>query len=225
MDHSGISPAASQRRNAGKVRCTLTMYKFLYRIAERLMPRLTFTSLFALMAASAALLVLPACSPTFNWRDVRPDNTRLSVLLPCKPDTVQKIVPLGGRPTELTMLGCDAGGATFAVAVADLGDASKVAAVLVQWQNLTLANMKAPPAGAAAGPRPATQVLPLQLAGTGIQPPAVLVKARGQRPDGTAVTGQAAYFAQGSQVFQVVLYADKVTPEVSESFFSSLKFE
>ena len=117
------------------------------------------------------------------------------------------------------------GGATFAVAVADLGDASKAAAVLVQWQNLTLANMKAPPVGAATGLTPATQVLPLQLAGTGLQPPAVLVKARGQRPDGTAVTGQAVYFAQGSQVFQVVLYADKVAPEVSESFFSSLKFE
>ena len=189
------------------------------------MPRLTATSLFALMVASAALLALPACSPTFNWRDVRPDNTRLSLLLPCKPNKVQKIVPLGGRPTELTMLGCDAGGATFAVAVADLGDASKVAAVLVQWQNLTLANMKAPPAGAAAGASPATQILPLQLVGTAIQPSAVLVKARGQRADGTAVTGQAAYFAQGSQVFQVVLYADKVTPEVSESFFSSLKFE
>ena len=189
------------------------------------MPRLTVTSLFALMAASASLLALSACSPTFNWRDVRPDNTRLSLLLPCRPSKVQKIVPLGGRPTELSMLGCDAGGATFAVAVADLGDASKVAAVLVQWQNLTLANMKAPPAGAADGAAPATQVLPLKLAGTAIQPPAVLVKARGQRPDGTAVTGQAAYFAQGSQVFQVVLYADKVTPEVSESFFSSLKFE
>ena len=192
------------------------------------MPRLTFTSLFAFVAASVALLALlalPACSPTFNWRDVRPENTRLSLLLPCKPNKAQKVVPLGGRSTELTMLGCDAGGATFAVAVADLGDASKVAAVLVQWQNLTLANMKALPAGAAAGPTPATQVLPLKLGGTGIQPPAVLVKARGQRPDGTAVTGQAAYFAQGSQVFQVVLYADKVAPEVSESFFSSLKFE
>lgn len=177
------------------------------------------------MAASVALFTLPACSPTFNWRDVRPENTRLSLLLPCKPNKAQKIVPLGGQPTELTMLGCDAGGATFAVAVADLGDVSEVAAVLVQWQNLTLANMKAPPAGAAAGLTPATQVVPLKLAGTGIQPRAVLVKARGQRPDGTVVTGHAAYFAQGSQVFQVVLYADKVAPEVSESFFSSLKFE
>ena len=39
------------------------------------------------------------------------------------------------------------------------------------------------------------------------------------------VTGQAAYFAQGSQVFQAVLYAEKIEPDVAETFFSSLKFE
>jgi hypothetical protein len=178
-----------------------------------------------------ALSALTACSPTFNWRDVRPENTRLSLLLPCKPDKAQKTVPMGGAPTELTLLGCDAGGATFAVAVADLGDVSKVAPVLAQWQSLTLANMKAPLPGAGSAPQasaqtvPPTQVMALKLPGADLQPPAVLVKARGQRADGTGVTGHAAYFAQGSQVFQVVLYADKVPPELSETFFSGLKFE
>lgn len=189
------------------------------------MPRPISNSLFACVASCAALWALSACSPAFNWRDVRPEGTRLGLLLPCKPDKAQRTVPLGGKPAELRMLGCDAGGATFAVAVADLADASQLADVLVQWQNLTLANMKALPVGAAAGPAPAIEVLALKLPGAALQPPAVLVKARGQRADGSAVTGQAAYFSQGSQVFQVVLYADKVTPELSETFFSSLKFE
>jgi hypothetical protein len=163
------------------------------------------------------LLALAACSPAFNWREVRPENTRLSLLLPCKPDKAQKIVPLGGAPTTLFMLGCDAGGATFAVALADLGDAAKAATVLAQWQSLTLANMKAAPAS--------REALPLKLAGATPQAPPTLVKALGQRADGTAVSGQAAYFAQGSQVFQVVLYAANITPEVAETFFSSLKLE
>ncbi|MEO6016936.1 MAG: hypothetical protein ABIP46_06745 [Polaromonas sp.] len=167
---------------------------------------------------------LQACSPVFNWREVRPDNTRFSLLLPCKPDTAQKTVPLGGRPTALAMLGCDAGGATFAVAVADIGDATAAGPVLAQWQALTLANMKAPPPGAP-GLAGATQVQALKLTGAGIQPPAVLVKAQGQRADGTAVSGQAAYFAQGSQLFQVVVYAGKLAPDVADTFFSSLKFE
>jgi hypothetical protein len=88
--------------------------------------------------------------------------------------------------------------------------------VLAQWQGLTLANMKA-------GPAP--QVAPLKLPGAAALPPASLVKAEGQGPDGKPVSGHAAYFAQGSQVFQVVMYAPRTAPEVAETFFSSLKFE
>ena len=170
-----------------------------------------------LTLSMAALLVLAACSPAFNWREVRPENTRLSLLLPCKPDKAQKVVPLGGRPTTLSMLGCDAGGATFAVAVADMGDASKAASVLALWQNLTLANMKAVPGTA--------QSMPLNIPGASPEPAAARVLAQGQRIDGAAVSGQAAYFAKGTQVFQVVMYAPKIESEVAETFFSSLKFE
>ncbi len=172
---------------------------------------------YGLLCAATALLVLVACSPSFNWREVRPENTRLSLLLPCKPDQAQKVVPLGGQPTLLSMLGCDAGGVTFAVAVADLGDGAKAAPVLAQWQILTLANMKADPGK--------SQVLALKLPGAASGPPPLRVLAQGRRADGVAVSGQAGYFAQGSQVFQVVIYAEKIPPEVAETFFTGLKFE
>lgn len=175
------------------------------------------------LALLSAALLLAACNPTFNWREVRPDNTGLTLLLPCKPDKAEKTVPLGGRqPVELRMLGCDAGDATFAVAVADIGDASRTEAVLAQWQALTLANMKAGPVGTGAG---ATQVSSFRPAGMPTGAPALLVKAQGSRADGRAVAGQAAYFSRGSQIFQVVLYADAMSAEVAETFFSSLKFE
>ena len=194
---------------------------------------------FAASASTLLLLILPACSPTLNWRDVRPEGTGLVLLLPCKPDKAEKTVPLGGKPTTLKMLGCNAGGATFAVAMADIGDAAMAAPVLAQWQALALANMKAPPleggagggaasavvvASAAAGNQP-TQIAALKLPGAASQPSPVLIKARGQRANGTAAAGHAAYFAQGSQLFQVVLYADKIAPDVSETFFSSIRFE
>ena len=169
-----------------------------------------------LAAGALALLAVAACSPAFNWREVRPEGTRLALLLPCKPDMAQKIVPLGGKATSLSMLGCDAGGATFAVAVADIGDAAQSAAILSQWQALTLANMKA---------SGAPEVLALKVPGAPVQPAPVRVAAQGLRGDGSAVRGEAAYFAQGSQVFQVVMYAAKPAPEAAETFFSSLKFE
>ena len=170
------------------------------------------------MAASLLLLLLllAACNPVFNWREVRPDNTALSLLLPCKPDKAQRSVPLGGRPTELAMLGCDAGDATFAVAVATLDDAAQAAAVLAGWQTATLANLKAAGGG---------QTSPLKLSGADLLPPAVLVRASGQRADGRAVQSQAAYFSQGRQVFQAVIYANQMDPEVADTFFSSLKLD
>jgi len=36
-----------------------------------------------------AMALLAACSPTLNWREVRPEGTRLALLLPCKPDKAQ----------------------------------------------------------------------------------------------------------------------------------------
>ena len=169
------------------------------------------------LLALLVLLVATGCSPKLNWRDVQPGNSGLKLLLPCKPDQGDKIVPLGGRPTKMTMLGCDAGGATFAVALADLGEVPNVPEVLAQWQALTLSNMKATPA--------TTQSRPLRVPGASEDPAPVLVVAQGQRPDGSAVNGWAAYFTKGSQVVQVVMYASAIEPVAAEIYFASLKFD
>ena len=166
-----------------------------------------------LIYAVLALAGLTACNPTFNWRDVRPDGTRLSLLMPCKPDKAQKTVPLAGQPTELMLLSCDAGGATFAVAVADVKEAARVPATLAQWQSAALANIKATPE------------TPVAYKLTGLSGGAAMVKATGQRANGQVVSSQTAYFSHGSQVFQAVMYADKIAPDVADTFFSGLKFE
>jgi hypothetical protein len=178
--------------------------------------RLSVRAVLCLLALTGLFLAL-GCSPKLNWRDVQPGNSGLALLLPCKPDQGEKIVPLGGRPTKMTMLGCDAGGATFAVAVADLGDAPNLPEVLTQWQALTLTNMKATPS--------TTQSRPLRVPGAASEPAPVLVLAQGQKPDGSAVNGWAAYFAKGSQVVQVVMYASAIEPVAAEIFFASIKFD
>ena len=161
-----------------------------------------------------ALALLPACNPTFNWRDVRPDGSQLALLMPCKPDKAQKTVPIAGQPTELMLLSCDAGGVTFAVAMADVKEASVAAAALTQWQSATLATMKATsPTVSAAFKLP------------GSSSGGVLVKAAGQRANGRIVSSHALYWAKGSQVFQAMLYADKIESDVADTFFTSLKFE
>ena len=164
--------------------------------------------------AVLALASLAACNPTFNWRDVRPEGTKLAALMPCKPDKAQRTVPMAGQQTELNLLSCDAGGVTFAVSMADVKDAAKAATVLAQWQSATLVNIKS----TQAAPDAAFKLPGLASGG-------IIVKAIGQRANGQALSSQAVYFAQGSHVFQAVMYADIIAPDIADTFFSGLKFE
>ncbi|MBX3660279.1 MAG: hypothetical protein KF740_17730 [Ramlibacter sp.] len=162
----------------------------------------------------AVLWGLAGCSPTLNWREVRVEPTALTALLPCKPDVGSRTVPFAGRPTELHMVGCDAGGATFAIAFAAIGDADNPRDVLALWKSATLANMRA--AGALDRP--------FAVPGADTAVPPWRSSASGQRAGGQAVQSEAVYFARGGQVFQAVIYADRMTADSSETFFSSLRF-
>lgn len=75
------------------------------------------------------LIFTSACTPTFNWRDVGFDNLPIAALLPCKPDRATRSLPIAGVQRTMVMAGCQAGGATFTVAVVTLDNASQTAQV------------------------------------------------------------------------------------------------
>lgn len=171
-----------------------------------------------MLRLSAALLLgawAVACSPTFNWREVRTEAAPLKAMLPCKPDQATRQVPMAGRQVALQVLGCDTGGATFALLVADLGQPGRSGEVLAQWEQATLANMRAAGAQTAAFVPPGALGLPQSRR----------VSATGQRADGSPVQSQAAYFARGTQVFQAVIYAGEIKPEWADAFFQGLRLE
>lgn len=161
---------------------------------------------------TSALLV--ACSPALNWRETRIDGG-LKVLLPCKPDQGSRPMPLMGQDIEMQMVGCEAGGAMFAVAHVKLGDAGRMALAQATWQAAMLANMQAStpqlenynPKGAATEPKP------------------VRLTAQGRRADGSAVAAQAVWFSKGGNLYHAVIYADQVKPDMAEPFFSEFEFQ
>jgi len=167
------------------------------------------------MAAVAATAALLACSPTFNWREVRVESTGLKAMFPCKPDHATRNVTLAGRPVSLEALACDAGGGTFAVLFAD-ADPGSAGEFLGRWQAATLAGLRS---------NTAPESQPFRPPGALELPQSLQMAASGQRADGSAVQGRAAYFARGRQVFQAVVYADKLGSEATEPFFSGLAFE
>ena len=170
------------------------------------------------LPAAAALLccaALAACSPTFDWREVRIPSTTLKVLLPCKPQSGSRRVRMGPLPVELQVTGCEAGGATFAVLHADLGDPARVDEALANWNKASLATMKAR----------AARVRPFALPGTTASTSSVRVSASGTDATGGPVQQEAAFFARGTSIFQAVVFSPEPRPQAIQPFFDGLAFE
>ncbi|MET0383512.1 MAG: hypothetical protein ABW032_08825 [Burkholderiaceae bacterium] len=76
------------------------------------------------------LLWLSGCSPALDWRTVRVPGTELVVQLPCRPGHFQRELIVAGMPSQLSMLSCEAAGVTYGVSTAEVGDPTRVEAVL-----------------------------------------------------------------------------------------------
>ena len=176
-------------------------------------PKLTSARKFFVQVACFLAVLMSACSPALNWRDVRPAGTSLVGLLPCKPELGTRAVSLGNKVVTISMMACDANGATFTMAHVPMQDASEATALLTQWRVATISTMRGQTLDSS----------PFALKGSSVQPAAVQVDATGVRPDGRPVHLQAVWFAGAGQVFQVAMYADRRQPEMAEAFFAGLR--
>jgi hypothetical protein len=164
-------------------------------------------------AALVALLGLAACSPSLDWREVRPEGSGLVGLLPCRPSVYERKVRLAGPPVPLSLHACSADGLTFALAFADVGDPARVAAALAELQAAALANV------GAGKPQP----LALTVPGATPNPASARLRLAGQLPDGKAVEEQVAVFSLGTRVFQATVVGPQLPAEVVDTFFRGLR--
>lgn len=177
------------------------------------------------VACWALLLALFGCSPAFNWRTVRLEGPGVEVLLPCKPDQGSRNVPLAGQSLELSMVGCDAGGATFAVAWAALPEGALPGEALAHWTAATLANMRAAPSPSPSAAGGSVAFVP---PGALPMPQALRMQATGQRAGGAPVSADAAWFVRRvgatTYVLDAVVYADKPDRALADTFFAGIRF-
>lgn len=150
-----------------------------------------------------AVLLVAACSPTLNWREVRVGA--MAALLPCKPDRAQRATALGSQQVSVEMAGCEAAGALFALSHVHLQEAGQVPVVLAAWQASALHNLRSTQAPAQPNPS---------------GPAAVVLHVQGQRPDGSAVQAQLAWWVRGTDVYHAALYATRITPDMRDTFFT-----
>ena len=165
----------------------------------------------AFVAATAGL----ACSPTFDWREARPEGSGVALLFPCRPVKEERRTRIGAAVTPIQLHSCAAGGAVFSLAAIDAADPAGVTPMLDAIRLQAAANLAgtATDLGAFAPP------------GATPNPRNGRVAIAGKRPDGRRVVAQAAFFVKGVRLYQAtVLNADVAGgPEAADTFFGAIR--
>ena len=163
----------------------------------------------------AALLAFAGCSPTFDWRSVPLPDTQLVTELPCRPGRFQRDVTVAGVPLKLFMLSCEAGGITYGVATADVGDPGRVDAVLHALHDSAAVAIRSAdsPAGALNMP--------------GVTPFSGNSSAHlhGRRPDGQTIDEAIRVFGRGTRVFQASAVGTALPESAVKPFEDGLRFD
>jgi hypothetical protein len=128
-------------------------------------------------------LVLTACTPPFNWRDVRFDEQKIAVTFPGKPDTITRTIDLAGTKLPMTMHGVRVKDLSYTVAWVKLPEVTSAPAVLAAMQLGMLRNV-----GAAA------------IDGTAVKTMPIISEIQAQLTD---VSGKAISFVRAKQVLVI----------------------
>ena len=161
------------------------------------------------------MVAMVGCSPALDWRDVRPADSGITLLMPCRPSAQTRQLRLANRPVGLALHACSAGGATWAVAFADVGDPAAVGVALQALHRSAVANLGA----AASRPMPLAAPVP----GATPHEHSTRVRVTGSLPDGRVVDEVVAVFVYGTVVFQATALGEGLSDEAVQSFFGSLR--
>jgi len=161
----------------------------------------------------AGLIGLAACAPALDWREVRPDDGGLTLLFPCKPARHARQMQLAGATVRLTLHACSAGGATWALALADVTEPGRVALALAELRTAAAKNL-----GADAG-----TPVEWRIDGATPNPQAGRSEFAGQLPDGKFVREQVAVFAKGTRIYQATVLGEQLEGDSLDTFFTGLR--
>ena len=159
------------------------------------------------------IALLCGCSPTLDWRQVRPVGLDLEAMFPCRPATLSRGVMLGQRRVEIAMHACATGGSTYAVGVAALEDVRDVGAAMMALRDAAARNVGSS----------TVETEAIQVPGMTPHAEAARVVLTGNRPDGTPVVEHLAVFARGARVYHALVVGDRPDTDAVSAFFSGLR--
>lgn len=166
-------------------------------------PSMLKTSSLRTAACLAAAILLLACSPKYNWREVRGAGAPFMIALPAKPASHARPVDLDGTKVTMTMTAAEANDVTFAVGTAELPDAAQAQKALITMKAALVRNI-----GGTVKQEKSTAPTLIEIEASG---PKRLLLAR--------------FIARDRQVYQLLVVGDerKVSREEADTFFASFK--
>lgn len=105
-----------------------------------IMPTFPYSALLRI-AFAAGVLALSACTPTYDWREVRGAQAPFSVVLPARPAIDSRSINLDGVPLVMTMTAAQADGVMFAVGSAQLPASANAQAALQAMKTALVNNI------------------------------------------------------------------------------------
>lgn len=170
-------------------------------------------SFFALLLLTFSL---SACTPKFDWREVRNTDVPLSILMPAKPSSYSREMQVDTKKIALQMTAADAGQLSFAYAYAQLDHVDQSERTIQQEKLLAILKM---------GMLKNIRAQQFEL-GDARHPKNTLV-ASGQAANGQTIKMVARFFSHGPWVIQVIVMGNEkeMTPEILDMYFGSLNLD
>jgi hypothetical protein len=172
----------------------------------------------------SAVVLLAACSPRFDWREIRSTEGGFSILMPDKPQTATREVNFDGRKVRMTVVSTGVGPTLFAASVASLPSesiaAAQLDATLAWFRNALLRNIDGQPIAV----RPI--VLSSAAAAGGVVRGGQSVDARGHvGRDGQSGQLAARFHVVDDRLYQVVAIGaqGELTADTLDTFFTSFR--
>jgi hypothetical protein len=161
-----------------------------------------------------AVAASTGCSPILDWRAVSVAGTGWVIEMPCKPDKVERPVPLAGSAVRLVLQACDAGDRTWGIVSADMVDPARVGPALAALKASAAANIGAS----------VVQSLPFQPKGAAPHIEAGQMLLDGTQTQGVKVKMAVAVFARGTHVVQMTVLGADIPSEGLDAFLGSPRF-
>jgi hypothetical protein len=168
---------------------------------------------------AAAALILGACTPSFDWRNVVNDAGGFSVMFPAKPGLDQRNAKIAGQSLPMLMQSARVGDTSFAVGVVTLptDDPALAAAVLNALKTGLAHNINI---------APATHPVQIDVGTPGQQVPGAEFVASGTVADAHHEhrVMHARFAVRGAKVYEAVIVAPvEPAAEQVDQFFGSLR--